>query len=163
MNFLTGAGLVVSRKETRSSAYSIQGSLGEVLTSLGVQSGSVLLLNDVAITDQDLLAEVPAVDGYRIIFRFGKGFGTVSIRGTIYLGPVDCKGKGKSSIVAKLDDAFEKARISNKDTPEMVSIAGGQAYPFYPIKLEKGNANAVFNAITFTITGIIAPTPSGSK
>lgn len=163
MNFLTGAGLVVSTKEGRSSCYDIQGALGEVLTSTGVQSGGVLLLNDVAIADQDLLAEVPAVDGYRIIFRFGKGFGSVTIRGTIYLGPVDCSSMSMSLLVQKLDDAFEKARISNKDTPEMVSIAGGQAYPFYPIKLEKGNANPIFNAITFTITGIIAPTPSGSK
>lgn len=163
-NFLKGAGLVAATANRKSSAYKIQGgSLGRVLTQQGVTNKGVILIDGIVIKDSDITLPVVAVDDYRVLFRFGKNFGSVQIAGTIYLGPTDCGNGRNSKLVRQVSNAFEQDRVSKKGKPIKVSVASGEAYPCYPVDLTFSQVDADKNSIKYNIECILAPVPSGGK
>lgn len=163
-NFLPGRGLIVKIQLGRAGgAYEFESSeLGSLIQEKGQPRKGVILIDNVTIEDQDEYAAVTAIDDYRLIFKFGKGFGQVTINATIYLPSTGCRGK--SELVKKVQDAFDADRLSgDSNKPCKISIAGGAAYPFYPVKLNFIQADASNSTIKFAVAGVLAPVKSGSK
>lgn len=158
--FLQGAGLVLTTKRNRSSAYKIKDA--EALSSIlqqGPSNGSVALVTNIDIQDQDLPLPIVGTDDYRVLFQFGRDFGMLTIVLTVFMGAVDgpCKSKGK--ILSQINQAFEQIRLSSRQKPISVSIADGKAYKCYPVKLMEGQVDAEHNSIQVQINCILAPTP----
>lgn len=158
--FLQGAGLVLTTKKNRSSAFKVKdaGSLSSILEK-GPENGSVVLVSNIDLSEQDLPLPIVGTDDYRVLFQFGRDFGTLSIVLTVYMGAVDGPCKAKDKILAEVIQAFEQIRLSARPTPISVSIAGGKAYKCYPIKISIGQADPVYNMIQVQINCIVAPLP----
>lgn len=158
--FLQGAGLVVTTKKNRSSAFKVQdaGALSSLLEK-GPESGSLVLVSNIDLSEQDLPLPIIGTDDYRVLFQFGRDFGTLSVVLMVFMGAVDGPCKAKDKILAEITQAFEQIRLSSRPSPISVSIAGGKAYKCYPIKISIGQIDSAFNTVQVQINCIVAPIP----
>lgn len=123
--------------------------------------GALITIDAIIPKEADIARPIIAVDNYRSLYRFGKNFGEILVRGSIYMGSVD---KGSSvDVIGKVTKAFEKLRLSAKKTPTNVSIASGYRAKVYFTTLQFGDTQPDINKITYTMSGIIAPIEGGSK
>lgn len=117
---------------------------------------SLLTIDNIEVTEQDIATPITAIDDYRSLYSFGKGFGKISVQGSIYLGPVDKKG---DNVIGKIKSAFASLRLSSSKKPKNVSITSGYKCKAYFQTLTFGTADTEFNKMTYVISGIVAPTP----
>lgn len=150
---MTGSDSAVIKSGSAASAYKIEGSALSKLTKAS-EKGGVILITDVVIEDSDIALPVVATDDKRVLFKFGKDFGTVIITGRVYLGAKDCKSK---TLLRTVQDAFDASRLSKASAPTKVSIAEAKAFPMYPTKLRFADTDPVTNSVGFTIYGILVP------
>ena len=116
---------------------------------LKVTETSIPLIRDILIDDRDIVAKVACLDDMKVIYSFGKDFGSVTIMGECLLGS-DCKSYTSDGDVA---DYFEENRISNKLEAIAFSIAGARAYDFYLTGLQFLNYDPEYNILPFILTG----------
>lgn len=143
---------VLWKEQGSGRAYKIEGSSLSKLTS-GSSQGSLILITDVVIEDVDIALPVVAADDVRVLFKFGKDFGSLTIVGRIFSGNAACG----SHLIKDVEDAFNSARLAKTTNPTKVSIAGGKSYASYPIKLRFSDTQAATNSVGFSIQCIIAP------
>lgn len=150
---------VYSLKPDKSSAYKIEGSALSILTeTLG--DGTLVQIADVQVDDQDIALPVVATDNVRVLFKFGRDFGSVNIIGRIYRGALS-GSCANYDVVMRIKDAFDEARLSATSNPTIVSVAGANGYPVYPIHFKLSDAQGETNSIGFVIGCILAPDPEG--
>lgn len=150
-----GHGAVVALSNgSRSSTFKLSGGALSGVFSAGVSGGSIALIGGVDFIDKDIAITVTCTDDYRLLYSFGKDFGSCTIAGTVFLGSKACGGG--SSALGKLVGAFNSDRLSNKKSPLQLSIAGAKAYPVYVIQLELKNVDTKMNSVDFAIDCIVA-------
>lgn len=147
-DLLTGAGCVVKVKGNGSAgAYKIQGwPTGKIGTGL-------ITIDDITPEEQDIATPIVAVDNHRALYKFGKNFGTIKVKGTVYLG----SNKSRSSVVQRVSKAFKSLRLSSKSKPVNVSITSGYKCKAYFTNFAFGEADPNHNKITYILTGVVAP------
>jgi hypothetical protein len=147
-DFLTSAGCVVKVKGKGSSgAYKIQGwPTGQVGTGL-------ITIDDILPEETDIATPVVAVDDHRALYKFGRNFGSITVRGTIYLGA----NTKPSSAVQSVSKAFESLRLSSESKPVNVSITSGYKCKAYFTQFAFGQADPDKNKIAYAMLGTITP------
>lgn len=148
-NFLTGAGCVV-RVNGRGSggAYKING------WPVGQIGKGLITIDDIQVTERDIATPIVAVDDHRALYKFGKNFGEITVRGTIYLGSASNKSNG---VVQRVTKAFKSLRLSSKSTPVNVSITSGYKCKAYFTQFTFGEADPNFNKVSYIMGGLVAP------
>lgn len=147
-DLLTGAGCVVKVKGSGSAgAYKIQGwPTGQVGTGL-------ITIDDITPEEQDIATPIVAVDNHRALYKFGKNFGTITVRGTVYLG----SNKSRSAVAQKVASAFKSLRLSSKSKPVNVSITSGYKCKAYFTTFAFGQADPNYNKLSYVLSGVVAP------
>jgi len=113
-------------------------------------SSPVLILG-AAVKEQDVISPKSTIDDYRIVFSFGKTFGSIQISGVVLLGT---SGKG----LAGVQEYFEYFRVANFKQPIQVSTPGGKAYNFLLVSCETGMVDLQFGTLPFSFAGVIIDT-----
>lgn len=113
--------------------------------------GSAILVTGIDMRDSDVVAPVLTTEDLRILYVFGKSFGSVVVHGEILLGSADST-PGKLS---KIQSWFQQKRVAVSKKPVQLSIAS-KAYNVYVKDLILGAADNEFNIQSFGIEGIIA-------
>ena len=148
-DFLTGAGCVVRVKGKGSAgAYKING------WPAGKVGKGLITIDDIQVTEKDIATPIVAVDDHRALYKFGKNFGEITVRGTIYLGSTSNKS---NNVVQKVAKAFKSLRLSTKSQPTNVSITSGYKCKAYFTQMSFGEADPNFNKIQYIIGGLVAP------
>lgn len=139
--FLAERGQVYTVGKYTTGSYSIPG-----LTRQGV------LINTVAIEDNDIVMLKSAINGNKIIYTAGASFGSVGVSGEVLLGSNSCQN---TSGFQQVIDWFETNRVSVSKKPVAVS-AMGVAYNVYVTGLAVAQADPEFNIQGFTVVGTLA-------
>lgn len=148
-DFFTCRGCVVRARSGSASAYKIDGWCN------GAGSGYLITVDDVNITDKDLVLPVTAVDDKRVFYRFGKNFGQIQVIGTVYCG---CAGRSYiNSALGKVQQAFESIRVSKSGRPKNVSVSSGFKCKAYFTDLTLGQVDAEHNSIKYVLSGYVVP------
>ena len=116
--------------------------------AISSDDGSPVLILGATVKEQDVISPKSTLDDYRIVFLFGKTFGSIHISGAVLLG---LTGKG----LAGVQDYFEYFRVANFKQPIQVSTPGGKAYNFLLVSMETGMVDPQFGNLPFTFTGVI--------
>lgn len=156
--FLAGRGMVVRIGEgSRSSAYKLQNAGGlEGLFNKADSKNGIALITNVDIQDKDIALTVVCTDDFRALYSFGRDFGRASVHGTAFFGGKGTEGCDSSDAILKeLVDGFQSVRLSKRQEPCKLSIAGAGAWKMYPVSLELKDANGELNSLNFTIDSII--------
>lgn len=150
-DFLTSAGCVVKVKGNNlSGAFKIQG------WPTGQRDTGLVTIDDITPEEHDIATPVVAVDNHRALYKFGRNFGTINVKGTIYLG-ASRKGGSHNSIIQSVTRAFDSLRLASKSSPVNVSITSGYKCKAYFTQFAFGQADPSLNKITYVMTGIITP------
>jgi len=147
MNYLCARGTVVNGLPSNSSGiYKIEG--------LEAKKGSYpLLIKSIGWGKRDLLLPVACLNGVKIIYSFGSGFGDVVVRGEILLGPL-AGGAGTQNLQG-LVDWFESRRVSKSQKPVKLSIIHQGAVKAYLNTLQIAEPNQEFQTQMFAMGGIL--------
>lgn len=148
-DFLTGTGCVVQVKgNSKSGAFKID------KWPTGKISNGLITIDDIQPTEQDISYPVVAVDDHRAIYKFGKNFGQIVVRGTIYLGSNTEKS---SKVIQRANQAFQKLRLASTSKPVNVSITSGYKCKAYFTSMAFGQADPNLNRVAYILSGVIAP------
>lgn len=120
-----------------------------------LKSGGALpmYVTSIDIQDFDVTGKVICLNDKRILYEFGKGFGTITVKGEVLLGRKDLASK-KTGNLGKLIDFFNQKRVSA--SPKPLSISSGRfggTYKFYLTSFSAGGWNAEFGVCNFTMSG----------
>ena len=146
-DILTSAGCVVKVKGNGAGAYKVQG------WPTGKMGTGLITIDDIIPEENDIATPVVAVDDHRALYKFGKNFGTITVRGTVYLG-ANNKKSNTAQAVAK---AFKALRLSSKSKPVNVSITSGYKCKAYFTQFAFGESDPDTNKIKYALVGLIAP------
>lgn len=149
-DFLTGAGCVVRVKGSSSNAaYKIDG------WPTGLMGHSLITIDSINPVEQDIAHPVVAVDNHRALYKFGKNFGQITVRGTVYLGP--SRGAAGADVLGQVSNAFDKLRLASKGKPVNVSITSGYKCKAYFTSMGFGEADPNVNKVAYVLNGIVTP------
>ena len=146
-NYLCARGTVVNGLPAGGSGiYKVEG--------LETKKGSYpLLISSISWGKRDILLPVPCLNGVKVIYSFGPGFGEVVIRGQILLGPL--AGGGGTRNLQGLVDWFEQRRVSKSKKPVKLSIVGQGAVKAYLNTLQIAEPNQEFQTQMFAMGGVL--------
>lgn len=150
--FLTSRSCIVSIGANSSKIYDIPG-----LDYGVVEDGAVLLIDAIHIHKTDAVTPKDALDDKHAFYVYGKSFGTVSIRGTLFLGNASNSSAGEN-IIGKVTKWFKSNRVSTSNSPVPISISKSFKGNCYITKLVFGETDPRVNAIGFSIDGYVSPT-----
>jgi hypothetical protein len=112
---------------------------------------SPVLLSGISLNTNDIISPLVTLDGYKILYSFGKGFGDVRIILTVLLGAYASGfGNGLKAVI----EYFNTYRISSTDKPVKVSLGENIAYSAYLTGLAVGEVDPKFNIQHIIIGGI---------
>jgi hypothetical protein len=112
-----------------------------------------ILLTGVPSGGQDLIFRNHTLNGKRIIYSLGPGFGESAITGELLLGPNN--GCGSSNLLSTLVSWWERNRVSTKRGPVSVS-AGNRAFKLYVTSLVLAQPDPELNIQGFALQGTTA-------
>lgn len=150
--FLTSRSCIVSIGANASKIYEIPD-----LNYGIVEDGAVLLIDAIHIHKTDAVTPKDALDDKHAFYIYGKSFGTVSIRGTLFLGNASNPNAG-ANVIGKVTTWFKSNRVSEKKAPIPISISNSFKGNCYITKLVFGETDPRVNAIGFSIDGYVSPT-----
>tara|TARA_B100000035_G_C20975166_1_gene542838 strand:+ start:786 stop:1256 length:471 start_codon:yes stop_codon:yes gene_type:complete len=112
-----------------------------------------MFITSVDVTDFDVTGKIICLNDKRILYEFGKGFGTIQIRGEILVGHKSFQGKNGAKITS-LIEWFNQKRVSKN--PKPLTINGGRfggKYKFYLTAFSAGQWNPELGICNFSMTG----------
>jgi len=114
-----------------------------------------IYLTSVDVSDFDVTGKVICLNDKRVLYEFGKGFGTIQISGEILMGtPAESKhihGKLKPII-----SFFNEKRVSSAGGKTPLTINAGKLggkFKFYLTTFQFGQIRADIGLINFTMSG----------
>lgn len=112
--------------------------------------------------EKDLVAPTPTASNYRVMYDFGKNFGTMQINGTMFLGCSKQAGDGVGdfNVTSQLKSWYAANQVSVTSKPINMSMASGAAWKVYVVDYSMAPGTNEHNIIPFTIFGYIAPIPA---
>ena len=114
---------------------------------------SPVLIDGVELSDVDLVAPMPLLSGFKVLYTFGTDFGNVVIHGKVLLGPTADTAASMGNVIAY----FNAYRISNSPPQYIqVSVPGAKAYNVFLTGLAMGLPDPMFHTQPFALTGLIA-------
>lgn len=115
----------------------------------------IILYQDIRFSDGDITLPIVALGNKRLMYTFGKNFGTVSITGTIY------NATGKDSVkldsLSKVYEEFMKARVSEGLVAVNLSLSSGFKCKVFITSFSLAGANPNNQSISFTLEGTVCP------
>jgi hypothetical protein len=112
-----------------------------------------LLITGISWDKRDLLLPVACLNGVKVIYSFGEGFGQVLVRGQILLGPQ--VGQGSTSHLQGLIDWFQSKRSAKGKRPVKLSILRSGAVRAYLNSLQIADADPQFHVQNFALGGVL--------
>jgi hypothetical protein len=112
-----------------------------------------LLITGISWGKRDLLLPVACLNGVKVIYSFGEGFGDVVVRGQILLGPQ--AGQGSTSHLQGLIDWFQSKRSAKSKAPVKLSILRSGAVRAYLTSLQIAEADSQFHVQNFAMGGVL--------
>jgi hypothetical protein len=148
MNYLCARGTVAHGLASNTAGiYKVEG--------LETKKGSYpLLIKSISWGKRDLLLPVACLNGVKVIYSFGPGFGEVVVRGEILLGPL-AGGAGGTQNLQGLIDWFEAHRVSKSRRPVKLSIVQQGAVKAYLNTLQIAEPNQEFQTQMFAMGGVL--------
>ena len=114
---------------------------------------SPVLIDGVELSDVDLVAPMPLLSGFKVLYTFGTDFGNVVIHGRVLLGPT----ADTAASIGNVINYFNAYRISKSPTQYIqVSIPGSKAYNVFLTGLALGLPDPMYHTQPFALTGLIA-------
>ncbi len=146
-NYLCARGSVVNGLPKNSAGvYSVDG--------LESKKGQYpLLITGISYDKKDMILPVTCLNGVKVLYSFGEGFGQVVVRGQILLGPQ--AGGGSTSHLQGLIDWFQSKRVSKSRTPVKLSILRSGAVRAYLNSLQIAEADPQFHIQQFAMGGVL--------
>jgi hypothetical protein len=114
------------------------------------------LLVGVDLNDVDIVSPVATLDGKRILYTFGQGFGDVRISGELLLGPAGSQGAAN---IGKLVKWFNAARVSQLKRGISLSV-GSSGYKVYVQQMSIAQMDPELHVQPFGIVAMIADPPT---
>ena len=119
----------------------------------GAFKNNPMYITDVTVSDFDITGKVVCLNDKRVLYEFGKGFGSVTVSGEILLGLKDFgKKKGK---VKPIIQWFNEKRVSKQTKP--LTISAGQDFggviKFYLTAFTCGQWEARTGTCRFQLSG----------
>jgi len=126
--------------------------LGDLPPNTGPGGGGnmPIYLTSVDVVDFDVTGKVICLNDKRILYEFGKGFGSISLRGEILIG---IKGDDIQGRLSPLISYFNDKRVSANKTPLNISTRRGGKFKFYLTQFQIGDWNPEFGICNFSISG----------
>jgi len=129
------------------------------VSNLDESAEEPILINDIRVNDKDIYSTKLCFNDKRILYTYGRAFGTLTIEGEILLGPQGLLTEAEE----KLTDWFDEYRSTNLDPSNTNGAAGvpkaslgnGVSYLFYPVALNTGILDKELNILGFSILGVI--------
>lgn len=144
---------IIGGRRGRSSIW-LDGFDSVIMASKKNCGGGLILYENVTFTDSDVVLPITALGDKRMLYSFGKNFGTVTITGTIY--NANPKLIYFTSI-SKLYDKFNEERTSTRLETINLSILSGFKCKLYVTSFTVHGANPQNQSISFTIEGTVCP------
>ena len=123
--------------------------------------GSVgAFVTNIQVNDFDVTGKVICLNNRRILYEFGKGFGTIKIDGNLFLGPPAPSGgawtgtvKLEQAKLATIIDWFNEKRVSQyKDSVKLTTTDHG-TYKFIVNQFSITGIETEFDLMHFSISG----------
>ena len=123
-----------------------------------------MYITSIQVTDFDVTGKVICLNDKRILYEFGKGFGTIAIQGEVLIGNMGVetslgkvRGQHNGSYEA-LINWFNEKRVSNDPTPLTVSAGSatadtGGTFKFYLSSFQLGPIAAETGVTQFQLVG----------
>jgi hypothetical protein len=112
-----------------------------------------ILITGIPSGGQDLIFRNHTLNGKRIIYSMGPGFGESAITGDLLLGAGN--GCGARNLISTLTGWFEANRVSNKRGPVSVSV-GNRAFKLYVTSMVLAQSDPELNIQSFAFQGTTA-------
>jgi hypothetical protein len=125
---------------------------GDLPEDLAPGGKTHMFITSVDVTDFDVTGKIICLNDKRILYEFGKGFGTIQIRGEILAGhPGMQQQTGK---ISGIIDFFNEKRVSKNPQPLTIKAQRfGGTYKFYLTSFSSGQWNPELGICNFTMTG----------
>lgn len=137
----------VPNPQNGAGSYAIEG-LGR-----GSSDSPILILGS-NLQDADIVLPVSTIDGEKIFYTFGRGWGDVAVLGTVLLGNSNNVNNGLKTVTQWFES---KRATSNPDSAPMVNLSTpGGPYKLFVHALGLGQPDPAFNIQPFMVYGKIA-------
>lgn len=114
----------------------------------------IIMYENVNFSDGDITLPIVALGDKRLMYSFGKNFGSVAITGTIYNANPE---QLKLASLGKLYDKFNSERVSQKLSTIDLSVDSGFKCKLFVTSFSLSGANPQNHSIGFTVEGIVCP------
>jgi len=125
---------------------------GDLPAELTSGKEAKMFITSVDVSDHDITGKVVCLNDKRILYEFGKGFGTIEIKGEILAGIADMKNQNGK--ISKIIDFFNDKRVSQN--PKPLTINGGRfggKYTFYLTHFSAGSWVPELGICNFSMGG----------
>ena len=96
---------------------------------------------------RDIVSGVPCFNQKRMLYKFGKDFGNITISGKLILGPVNSSAQGEGALRSWYE--------SNRGNNAAISSVFGNAVSFVVNGISIGGIDNEYNILDFTINGVL--------
>lgn len=127
---------------------------GYRIDGLSTRTCPPIIITGVNPSSNDIVQPLVTMDGKKIVYVFGESIGDIVINGEALLGPNAAAGT-----MDRVVDFFRSRRLSSGGGSKVNVSAPGGAYKVWITGMGLGSANAEFNTLPFTLTGLIAEPP----
>jgi len=118
--------------------------------------GSVgAFVTSIQVNDFDVTGKVICLNNRRILYEFGKGFGSIRIQGNLFIGP-PYKGGSENltqASLASIIDWFNQNRVSEKKESVTVTAGDHGTYTFVVNQFSIDGIETEFDLVSFSMTG----------
>lgn len=117
----------------------------------GSSASSPVLIQGADLTDRDSIQPVLGLGGEKLVYVFGKTFGSVQIVGQVLLGPAGTTSSG----LQRVQQFFNQHRSANKGKPVTLSTPGG-GYKIHLVGFGLASPDPEYHIQPFMFFGLIA-------
>jgi hypothetical protein len=114
-------------------------------------------VTSLSINDFDVTGKVICLNDKRVLYEFGKGFGTLKVDGELLIGPIG-SGKTQTATEAKMGSIitwFNDNRVSAKADKQPLTLVTTDhgSFTFYASAFSINSINAEIGLVSFSIIG----------
>jgi hypothetical protein len=144
-NFLSSRGAVYKAITSKIEKYTISPDFRQS----GINSATIF--TGYTINEQEIVAQAACLNDLRVMYTFGKGFGSINVTGEMLLGAPEARSRNEG----QLYDYYEKNRVSQLEKPVSLSLGAGRSLKFFLVGLNISQYSVDFEILPFQLIGVI--------
>jgi hypothetical protein len=121
---------------------------------------SAAYATSIQVMDFDVTGKVICLNDKRVLYEFGKGFGTIKVDGELFIGPAKSGTTGRGAITAndaslgRIIDWFNENRVSARTEPLTIQTSGEHGeFVFFASSFSVNGIQPEIGLVSFSITG----------